>query len=77
MSCSKPPDGRARWTLRLLADKAVELAIVDAVSHETVRSVLKKRIKALPKGNVGDTARKECGIRGLSGGCFRPVPTTI
>jgi transposase len=40
--CSSPPDGRARWTLRLLADKVVELKIVDAISHETVRSVLKK-----------------------------------
>lgn len=42
MSYSQPPDGRVRWTLRLLADKAVELAIVDTVSHETIRSVLKK-----------------------------------
>lgn len=37
-----PPKGFANWTLRLLAEKAVELAIVEAVSHETVRRTLKK-----------------------------------
>ena len=42
LSCSKPPEGRARWTLRLLADRAVELAYIDSVSHETVRRMLKK-----------------------------------
>ena len=42
LACSEPPDGRVRWTLRLLADKLVELAIVDTVSTETVRRTLKK-----------------------------------
>jgi hypothetical protein len=42
VACSAPPDGRDRWTLRLLADKLVELEYVDRVSHETVRQVLKK-----------------------------------
>lgn len=42
LSCSKPPEGRARWTLRLLADEMVELEIVDSISHETVRQGLKK-----------------------------------
>jgi hypothetical protein len=41
--CSAPPAGHARWTLRLLADQAVALEIVEAISHETVRQVLKKR----------------------------------
>ena len=45
LRCGAPPDGRAKWTLRLLADKAVELDIVPAICHETVRQVLKKRIK--------------------------------
>jgi len=39
---SAPPEGHARWTLRLLADQAVEREIVPAISHETVRQVLKK-----------------------------------
>ena len=42
LSCSKPPEGHARWSLRLLADKMVELEYVDSVSYETVRRVLKK-----------------------------------
>lgn len=42
LRCGDPPNGRARWTLRLLADKAVELEIVPAISHETIRQVLKK-----------------------------------
>lgn len=42
LACSSPPEGRARWDLRLLADKAVELSYVQDISHETVRSILKK-----------------------------------
>lgn len=42
LCCSPPPKGHARWTLRLLADKAVELEIVPSISHETIRQVLKK-----------------------------------
>lgn len=42
LSCSEPPQGFARWSLRLLADKAVELAYIDSISHETVRRILKK-----------------------------------
>jgi hypothetical protein len=42
LSCGKPPQGHVRWSLRLLADKMVELEYVDAVSYETVRRVLKK-----------------------------------
>jgi transposase len=42
LSCAKPPPGHARWSLRLLADQMVELRYVDSISHETVRSVLKK-----------------------------------
>ncbi len=42
IACSTPPEGRARWSLRLLADKMVELEYVDELSHETVRQTLKK-----------------------------------
>lgn len=42
LSCSKAPTGRARWSLRLLAEKAVELKYVSSISHETVRRTLKK-----------------------------------
>ena len=42
LACSKPPDGLARWSLRLLAERLVELEVVETVSHETVRRSLKK-----------------------------------
>lgn len=42
LSCSKPPKGRGRWTLHILADRMVELGIVESISHETVRRALKK-----------------------------------
>lgn len=42
LSCSEPPEGRSRWTLRLLADKVVELGYMESVSHEAIRQTLKK-----------------------------------
>ena len=42
LSCSEPPEGFSRWSLRLLADKAVELNYIDSISHEAVRCILKK-----------------------------------
>jgi transposase len=42
LACSTPPAGKGRWTLRLLADRMVELRHVDTLSHETVRQTLKK-----------------------------------
>ena len=42
LACGRPPAGRARWTLHLLADKMVELQVVESLSHETVRQTLKK-----------------------------------
>jgi hypothetical protein len=53
LSCSKPPEGFARWTLRLLADKVIELNYIDSVSHETVRRVLKKMNSSLGSGKGG------------------------
>ena len=49
LSCSDPPEGFARWSLRLLADKVVELEYIDSISHEAIRRVLKKT-----KSNPGD-----------------------
>ena len=43
-TCSTPPDDRARWTMQLLADKLVELKLVESISDETVRRTLKKTI---------------------------------
>ena len=53
LSCSAPPEGFARWSLRLLADRAVELNYIDSVSYETVRRVLKKTSSNLGKRKAG------------------------
>jgi len=42
LTCSEPPEGRIKWTMQLLADKMIELKIVDSISDETVRRTLKK-----------------------------------
>jgi hypothetical protein len=42
LACSQVTEGYAQWTLRLLADKSVELGIIDSISHATVRNILKK-----------------------------------
>jgi transposase len=47
LACSPAPKGRGRWSLRLLADKLVQLEIVDDISHETVRQTLKKTNSSL------------------------------
>jgi len=43
LTCSEPPEGRSRWTLKLLSDRMIDLEYVDSLSYETVRRVLKKR----------------------------------
>ena len=48
-ACSKAPEGYAKWSLRLLADKMVELEFIDKISHETVRNILKKTNLSLGK----------------------------
>ena len=42
LACSEPPDGRAKWTMRLLADRLVELGVVGEISGETVRRIVKR-----------------------------------
>ena len=59
LACGKPPEGRAKWTLKLLADKLVELEIVSEISDETVRLTLKKT-----------NSSRGCA----SSGSFRPMP---
>jgi hypothetical protein len=44
LACSSPPAGRTRWTMQLLANKLVELAVVESIGEETVRTTLKKTI---------------------------------
>ena len=42
IACSEPPEGRSRWTLRLIADKVVELNMAEDISHQTIKRILKK-----------------------------------
>jgi len=58
LACSEAPEGRKRWTLRLLADKMVELKQVDNLSYETVRQTLKKTKPSLGSGKSGVFRRK-------------------
>jgi len=53
LSCSEPPMGRSRWSLRLLAARSVELEYVDHVSHEAVRRILKKTRSSHGKKRCG------------------------
>ena len=53
LACSDTPDGRDHWTLRLLADKVVELGVVESLSYETVRQRLKKTSSSPGKSDSG------------------------
>ena len=53
LACGAPPEGRANWTMRLLADRLVELAIVDTISPECVRTTLKKTSSSRGCGSNG------------------------
>jgi transposase len=58
LACSEAPEGYERWTVRLLADKAVELKFASSVSHMTVQRVLKKTNLNLISANTGKSRRK-------------------
>jgi len=56
LSCGQPPEGFSQWSLRLLADRVVELNYIDNISYETVRRVLKKRNQTLAKERLDHSA---------------------
>jgi len=53
LACSKAPKGHARWSLRLLADRVIELQYADKISHESIRQILKKTNLSLGKSQNG------------------------
>ena len=55
LACSKPPEGYARWSLRLLESKVVELGIVEAASDSTIQRVLKKTLSSRTAANTGSS----------------------
>jgi Homeodomain-like domain len=67
LACSKPPKGRARWSLRLLEDKVVELNIVERASDSTIGRVLKKHSQAPSPPTMGDPAEGQQRLRGRDG----------
>jgi transposase len=70
LSCSPSPQGQARWTLRLLAGRMVELGSVEHVSHETVRQVLKKtRLLSLAEAVLVHSSPGQCGLCLAHGRC--------
>src|SRR5690349_14125085 len=78
LACSAPPEGRARWTLRLLAQRMVELAYVDTLSYETVRQTLKKeRPPAAPKKDVVHSRQALGRVRLPPGRCAGGLPPPI
>lgn len=58
LACSETPEGRRRWTVRLLAEKAVELSLARSVSHMTVQRLLKKTNLSLTSASIGKSRRK-------------------
>jgi hypothetical protein len=58
LACSESPEGRRRWTVRLLAEKAVELHLAKSVSHMTVQRILKKTNLSLTSGSIGKSRRR-------------------
>lgn len=62
LSCGQPPEGYTSWSLRLLADKVVELQYIENISHETIRRVLKKTNSNLGKKSAGSSRRKRAPI---------------
>ena len=78
LACSKPPDGRARWTLALLADKLVELQVVDKVSVTTVhRGLKKKRAEAVASRAVLHPAGRQRLVRAGDGRRSRRLPSAV
>jgi transposase len=74
LACSKPPVGRARWTLQLLEEKVVELNIVDRASDNTIGRTLKKQAQTPPAKTMGYPTRRERRIRSRDGGRAGSLP---
>jgi Homeodomain-like domain len=75
LACSKPPEGHAKWTLRLLERKVVELNIVDHASDNTIGRVLKKQAQASSQTAMGHPAASKQRTRSGNGGCSGHLQT--
>ena len=77
LACSKPPEGRVSWTLRMLAGGLVEREIVDSISPETVRRTLKKRPQALAEGMLVPATPRQRRVCLRHGGCAGGVSPAL
>ncbi len=77
LACSTPPDGRARWTMQLLADRLVALEVVDAISDETVRRALKKEYRKARAEEALVHRVGRCRLRLAHGGRARSLRPTV
>ncbi len=78
LACSDPPKGRHRWTMGLLADKLVELKVVDSISDETVRLRLeKKRAETLANSKVLHSAKRKLRVCSSDGRRSGGVPSSL
>ena len=69
IACSEPPKGQTRWTMKLLADKLVEMEVVESIDPATVCRTLKKRSQAVAQTAVGHPGSSQCSVRSQHGGC--------
>lgn len=74
LACSEPPAGRSRWTLRMLGDRLVELEVVESISPETVRQVLKKHSQTVAEANVVHPRAGERRVRVPNGSGVGGLP---
>lgn len=77
LSCTEPPEGYSRWTVRLLAEKSVELDYIDSVSYSIVSRVLKKRAQAPLEQVLVHTANAKRLLRRSRGGYLGDICTSL
>lgn len=76
LACSSAPDGRAKWTMKLLAGKLVEMQVVDSIDPATVCRILKKRRETLAQTAVGHPGSDQRRVRRQHGGRSRHLRQT-
>lgn len=77
LACGEPPRGYGRWTVRLLADRLVELGYVARASRATIRQALKKRPQAVAGQNVVHSTQSQCCLRVSHGGRAAGLPIAL
>ena len=77
LACTQPPEGYSRWTVRLLADKVVELSILPEISYVTVQRTLKKRISSSPEAYMVHTTAPERRFCCQYGRCAQGIFTAL